>query len=56
MSARQILTENVKLRIDRETLEALERRAAASDRTVAAEMRRAIRKYLAETEVKEEVA
>ncbi len=53
MSARQILTENVKLRIDSETLEALERLAAASDRTVAAEMRRAIRLYLAQAETKE---
>ncbi len=50
MSARQILTENVKLRIDAETLAALERIAKAGDRTVAAEMRRAIRKHLAEQE------
>ncbi len=55
MSARQILTENVKLRIDRETLDALERLAEESDRTVAAEMRRALRLYL-ETQAKEEVA
>ncbi len=56
MSARQILTENVKLRLDRETLDELERVSAAADRTVAAEIRRAIRLYLAEAQTKEEVA
>ncbi len=55
MSARQILTENLKLRLDRETLDELERVAAAADRTVAAEIRRAIRRYLAEVQAEEEV-
>jgi len=46
MSARQHLTENVKLRIDPETLRALEVLADKGDRTVAAEMRRALRTHI----------
>ena len=40
------LNENVKLRIDSDTLRALEQLAAAGDRTVAAEMRRALRAHI----------
>ena len=40
------LKENVKLRIDEETLRTLERLAAEGDRTVAAEMRRALRAHI----------
>ncbi len=42
------LAENIKLRLDTETLRALERLAQAGDRTVAAEIRRAVRKHIAE--------
>jgi len=37
---------NIKLRIDRDTLEALQERASESERSVAAEIRLAIRKHL----------
>ncbi len=40
------LTENVKLRLDRELLDALERLAHEGDRTVAAEMRRGLRRHV----------
>lgn len=40
------LTENIKLRIDTELREELERLALLGDRTVAAEMRRALRKHV----------
>lgn len=41
------LSENLKVRLDTETLKALERLAAAGDRTVAAEIRRALRAHIA---------
>jgi predicted transcriptional regulator len=56
MSARQHLTENVKLRIDSETLRALERLAERGDRSVAAEMRRALRSHIEASELDEEEA
>jgi predicted transcriptional regulator len=56
MGARQHLTENVKLRIDSQTLRALERLAALGDRSVAAEMRRALRSHIEASEVDEEEA
>jgi predicted transcriptional regulator len=40
------LTENIKLRLDGETLEALRQLAASGDRNVAQEMRRALRAYV----------
>jgi predicted transcriptional regulator len=40
------LTENIKLRLDRETLEALRRLADLGDRNVAQEMRRALRAHI----------
>ncbi len=40
------LTENIKLRIDVELLDALRRLAESGDRTVAAEMRRALRAHV----------
>jgi predicted transcriptional regulator len=48
VSARQHLSEKINLKLDTETLRALERLADAGDRTVAAEMRRALRKHVAE--------
>jgi predicted transcriptional regulator len=42
----EYLTENIKLRLDGETLEALKRLAALGDRNVAQEMRRALRAYV----------
>ena len=44
--ASQHLNENVKLRLDSPTLRALERLAVQGDRTVAAEMRRALRDHV----------
>lgn len=41
------LTENLKVRLDTESLRALERLAEEGDRTVAAEIRRAIRAHIA---------
>jgi predicted transcriptional regulator len=46
VSARQHLTEKVNLKLDTETLRALERLAEDGDRTVAAEMRRALRAHV----------
>ncbi len=44
------LAETLKLRIDTETLRALERLARDGDRTIAAEVRRVLRKHVAEAE------
>jgi Ribbon-helix-helix protein, copG family len=44
------LTENVKLRITADMLEALKRLANEGDRTVAAEMRRALRRHIQASE------
>ena len=52
----EVLQENVKLRLDSETLRALERLAKAGDRNVAQEMRRALRKHVAEAEQTEKAA
>lgn len=46
MGSRQYLTNNIKLRIDDESFEALEALAKKGDRTVAAQIRRAIREHL----------
>ena len=46
----EYLKENIKLRLDTETLRALEELAKAGDRNVSQEIRRAIRKHLAEQE------
>lgn len=46
MSERQYLVENVKLRLDTETRRGLERLAEKGDRTLAAEMRRALRAHV----------
>jgi hypothetical protein len=43
MSSNQYLTEKVNLKLDVELLDALRRRADSEDRTVAAEIRRALR-------------
>lgn len=40
------LTENIKLRLDTETLRALEQLARDGDRNVAQEMRRALRRHV----------
>jgi hypothetical protein len=40
------LTENIKLRLDKETLEDIRRLAELGDRNVAQEMRRALRAYI----------
>ncbi len=47
------LTVNVKLRIDQDLADELERLAKASDRTVAAEMRRGLRKHVADAKTAE---
>ncbi len=52
----EILKENIKLRLDTETLQALERLAEEGDRTVAAEMRRALRKHVADAEAAKQAA
>lgn len=47
-----LLEENIKLRLDTETLRALERLAAEGDRNVSQEIRRALRAYVAASEEK----
>ncbi len=44
------LKENIKLRLDTETLRAIEALAKAGDRNVSQEIRRAIRKHVAEAQ------
>jgi predicted transcriptional regulator len=47
MSSNKYLTEKVNLKLDVELLDALRRLAEIGDRTVAAEMRRALRAHIA---------
>ncbi len=55
MATRDLLTVNLKLRIDEELHDALQRLAAAGDRNVQQEMRRGLRDYVArQDEAKEQ--
>jgi hypothetical protein len=56
VSSNQHLSEKINLKLDAETLRSLERLALLGDRTVAAEMRRALRAHVRAAEDQEETA